>query len=256
MKRSLVLLLVLALTLPLAAPPPAAGQFAVIDVANLVEQIRQYAQMLAEYWQQYEILVKQVEQLARLVEQVEMMELNLRQLERFGADNPERFLFSLRSLFAQLEGIVYSADDVLRSYDEIYRPGVAVHLPTDEADRTTETLETFRSLLAGAHENARLSDDAASALSGLTGQLATAEGNLEALQAVGALTTQVATETTRLSELHAMTLNALTVHYSHELASREEARLTFLDWIHRGRFHFDDSPQSFDLVPNANRSGR
>lgn len=251
MRRLLAVLLLALLLLP-AVVPPATAQFIVLDPANLYEQIIQYVQMLIDYYQQYEILVNQIEQLVQLVDQVEMMIQNLEQLESFASDNPARILYDLRTLMWQLEGIVYSADDILRRYDEFYTPQVATDLPREEAEQLSQTLTTFRTLLAGAEATARHSEDAAGELGHLAYQLENAEGNLQALQAVGALTTQVATETTRLAEVNAMTLNTLAVYYSHELTTRERARLTFMDWIVRGSYSRSGPPsRSFDPVPSS-----
>ena len=247
--RRLLVALLLAVVLVTATAPPAHSQFVVVDPANLAQQIIQYAQMIIDYYQQFEILVNQVEQLVQLVEQVEMMIQNLEQLESVGADNPARVLYHLRNLFWQLEGIVYSASDVLARFDETYSPEVALELPREEAERLSDTLNTFRTLLAGAQATARHSEDAAGELGNLTYQLEHAEGNLQALQAVGAMTTQVATETTRLAEVNAMTLNALTVYYSHELTARETARLTLMDWIVRGSYTRSSPTRTFDPVP-------
>jgi conjugal transfer/entry exclusion protein len=157
----------------------------------------------------------------------------------------------------QLEGIVYRADDVLLRYDDHYTPDIALDLPVEEDERLSETLATYRALLAAAHQTAGHSTQAATALDGLSRQLEGAEGNLEALQAVGALTTGVASEVTRSNELAAMTLNALVVQYSHELAAREEAERTFLDWIERGRdVQSPRPPRTFELVPDDFVTGR
>lgn len=251
---TLVLLVALAATL---LPPPLAPQVATFDVANYIEQLKQFAQMIIDYYLQYESLVQEIQQLFQLVQQVEMMIQNLEQLEEMGANNPGRLLAQLQVLFSDLEGIVYRADDVLLRFDDHYTPGIAIDLPTEEDDRLTETLETYRTLLAAAQRTAHQSTDAARALEDLSSQLEAAEGNLQALQAVGAMTTQVATEVTRSNEVQAMTLNALTVQAAHELAAREHAERTFLHWIERGR-HFQGGPprQAFDPVPVDFRSRR
>jgi len=247
-----VAVLVLALALGgLALPPPAAGQFIVLDPANLYEQIIQYAQMLIDYYQQYEELLNQVQQLENLVRQVELMGRNLEHLDELDADNPSRVIDALRTLMRQLGGIVYTADDLLDRYDDVYTLDVAEDLPLEESERTGRTLETYRSLLAAAHQHAQQTETSSHNLGALTRQLDAADGNVETLQAVGALTTQVATETSRLNEVGAATLNALVVHYSDELASREQARQTFMDWIDRGRLARPEATESFEPVPPA-----
>jgi P-type conjugative transfer protein TrbJ len=250
MRLLLVALLLALLLLPVAVPPLQA-QFIVLDPANLYEQIIQYIQMLLDYYQQYEILANQVEQLFQLVDQVEMMLQNLEQLEEVWADNPGRALADLRSLMYRLGGIVYGADDLLWRYDDLYTPRVPPDLPAQESEQLSETLTTFRTLLAAAQASGRDGEGAAAQLTRLTAQLEAAEGNLQALQAVGALTTEVASETTRLAEVNAMTLNTLTVYYSHELSARETARLTFMDWIDRGANYQGSSAQTFDPIPSS-----
>lgn len=251
MRRALSVLLLLLVLLP-AAGPPARAQFIVLDPANLYEQIIQYTQMLLDYYQQYQILANQVEQLVQLIDQVEKMAQNLEQLEQVWADNPGQALSDLRFLMVRLGGIVYGADDLLWRYDDLYTPRVPPSLPEQESEQLSETLNTFRTLLASAQATGRHSESAASQLTLLTRQLETAEGNLEALQAVGALTTEVASETTRLAEVNAMTLNALVVHYSHELTARENARLTLMDWIDRGaRYQAGPAPRTFDPIPSS-----
>lgn len=245
-----VAVLVAALALGGAALPPAAeAQWLVLDAANLYQQIVQYAQMLLDYYQQYAMLVQEVEQLQNLVEQVELMGRNLEHLDHLGADNPSRVIDALRALLGQLGGIVYTADDLLRRYDEVYAARTADDLPIEEAERTEQTLETFRALLGAAHQHAVQTEASSHTLGALTRQLDAADGNVQALQAVGALTTQVATETSRLNEVSAATLNALVVHYSNQLASREQARKTFLDWVSRGRVSRPAPAQSFEPVP-------
>ncbi|HLE84926.1 MAG TPA: hypothetical protein VJG13_11345 [Thermoanaerobaculia bacterium] len=244
MRRAAAAFVLIALLAPVAAPP-ARGQFVVIDPANLYEQILQYGQMLADYYQQWQILTTQYRQ-------IEGMLQNLEDLERAASDNPVRFLIGLRDVFWRLQGVVYAADDVLGRYDEAYTPEVSYELSRSEADRLRATLTTYRTLMAAAREHARSSEDSAGALSSLMGQLQAAEGNLQALQAVGALTTQVATETTRASEVQALAVNALIVREAHELSREEEARLTLLDWMHRGSLYRGPSPgRSFDPVPPA-----
>lgn len=244
MRRFAVVLLVLALVAPLVAPP-VEGQFVVHDPIAFVQQLLDYAQMLADYYQQYRILVTQFEQ-------IEGMLLNLRQLESVASDNPARFLGELRGMFRRLRGVVYVAEDVLRRFDEVYTPEVSYEIERAERQRLAQTLITLRALLAGAEEHARAAEDSADALASLTGQLQAAEGNLEALQAVGALTTQVATETTRAAEVQALAVNALVVREAHELVQEEEARRTLLDWAYRGaRYRGGPAPRTFDVVPSS-----
>lgn len=251
MRRTVALLAVLALLLTLS-PAPAPAQFVVLDPANLYQQILQYAQMILDYYQQYEQLVNEIEQLVRLIEQIELMLENLEQVEDLRLDNPGRILHDLRAILDQLGGVVYSADDLLRTYDHLYSPDVAHDLPAQERERTEKTLQTMRTLLAASRQSARDTEDSAHALASLSNQLEAAEGNLEALQAVGAINTQLATETARLNETTAATLNALAVSTSHELASREQARRTLLDWIARGSTS-DAGPEheTFSPVPPA-----
>ena len=242
--------LALALLLVALAPPPAHAIIPVIDAANLVEQILQYGRMLLDYYRQYQILYENVQQLVQLVHQAELMEQNLENFDNaLKSGNPSIFLSYLRSLFDRLQGIVYSADDVLTRYDDVYTPELPLDLPTAESDRLHQTLTTFRTLLAGAQETARGSDGASSSIGQLVGQLDSAGGNLEALKSVGALISEAAAETTRNTEVQAMAVNALTVYYSDQLASREQARLVFEDWIHRGQSVPERSSPVFEPVP-------
>lgn len=244
MRHLVVVLLVLALVAPLVAPP-AGGQFVVHDPISFVQELLDYVQMLADYYQQYQILVSQFEQ-------IEAMVKNLEQLEQLASDNPARFLLELRQVLRVLRGIVYVADDVLVRFDEAFTPEVSYELSETEAVRLRATLGTLRTLLAGAEAHARASEDSASALSVLTGQLDRAEGNLEALQAVGALTTQVATEVTRSAEVQALAVNALVVREAHALAREEQARLTLADWMNRGAlYRGGPAPRTFDPVPSS-----
>lgn len=245
MRRVLVVLvLVLALLAPGLARP-ALGQFVVHDPVAFVQQLIDYAQMLADYYQQFQILVSQYQQ-------IEGMLRNLGDLEDAAADNPVRFLAGLRDVFWRLRGVVYAADDVLRRFDEAFTPEVSYEVSEAEAVRLRATLGTLRTLLAGAQEHARASEDSAVALAELMAQLEGAEGNLEALQAVGALTTQVATETTRAAEVQALAVNALVVREAHELAREEEARLTLQDWMTRGAlWRRGPAARTFDPVPSS-----
>jgi len=252
MRRLAVPVLLAALLMPpllTLSAPPARAQWVVIDPANLYQQILQYAQMLLDYYQQYEMLVANYDELRNLIEQGELMAQNLERLDELLADDPGRFLHGLRDLFYRLEGIVYTADDVLRRYDEVYAPRVANDLPEEEALRAEQTLATLRTLLAGTREMGRASEDASHRVEVLTRQLEGAEGNLEALEALGALTTHVATETTRAAEVDAMAVNALAAYFSHEVASRELSRRTFLDWVDRGAAALPEARRQFRPVP-------
>lgn len=257
MRRLALLVLLVALPATLL-PPPVAPQVATFDAANWVEQIRQFVQMLVDYALQIETLIQEIEQVVQLVEQVEMMATNLEALEDMAFENPRRLLGDLDQLLGALEGVVYRADPLLLlRYDQLYTPRVAVDLVEEEETRVAQTLATYRSLLAATQEAARYGDTAASSLGNLTLQLENAQGNLEALQAVGAISTEVATELTRSNELQAMAVNALVVRSAHELAEREHAEATFLDWVRRGRFSTPPSPhRAFDPVPGDFRSGR
>ncbi|MFW6012188.1 MAG: hypothetical protein ACOC92_00590 [bacterium] len=242
MRRILACLLLALLLLPLLTPLPSNAQVIVLDPANLSQQIIQYAQMILDYAQQ-------IGQLIQLIEQVEMMIENLEQIEEMFSDNPARFLFELRRVMDRLRGIVYQADDLLVRYDLNYTLHASEDLPTQQADLNEETLRTYRTLLAGVQAAARQGEGSASRLSLLSDQLDSAQGNVQALQAVGALTTQVATETNRLAELNAMTANALTVRFSHEISARETARKTFLQWIDRGLSERPPARETFTVVP-------
>lgn len=234
-------------------PLPAHAQLAVFDPINWAEAILQYLQMLRAYYRQYEDLVKQVEQLDTLIQQVRRMDTNLLAIDSLTSDDVSRWLGNLRTVLARLEGIVYSADDVLTRYDELYRLDIPPDLPDAEAERRRAALDTFRTLIAGAHETANGSESAGRRLRKLVEQLDGAQGNLEALQAVGAITTEVAAESSRTAEVNAMTLNALAVQFSEELAGREQARITFNDWLRRGREGRPLPTQEFDPVPDSFR---
>ncbi len=250
-RSSVALLVLLALLAPVVAPP-AAAQIAVYDIAAYLQMLIDYAQALLDYYQQYEILVTQIEQLANLVDQLEVMYQNLESLEDAASDNPARFLVGLRDVLYRLQGVVYSAEDVLARFDEVYTPQVSPDLPTSEGEKVGATLTTLRTLLAATEAHARASEDSSGALGQLMGQLEGAEGNLEALQAVGALTTQVATETTRAAEVQALGVNALVVTRAHELAIEEDARRTLLDWMWRGQsWRAGPERETFSPVPSA-----
>jgi type IV secretion system protein TrbJ len=245
-----VLLVVLVLAPVLA--PPASALYPVYDAAAYVQMIIDYLQALLDYYQQYQILVNEVEQLAQLIEQLEVMYQNLESLDDAASDNPSRFLVGLRDVLYQVQGIVYSAEDVLARFDEVYTPQVSPDLSETEAAKLEATLGTLRSMLAAAETHARASEDSSGALAQLMGQLESAEGNLEALQAVGALTTQVATETTRSAEVQALSVNALAVAAAHELALREDARRTLFDWMWRAKtWRAGPARETFSPVPSA-----
>lgn len=253
MRRAAVVVLMVVLLVPWVSPP-AWGQFIVHDPIAFVQMLVDYLQMLADYYRQYQILTGEYRQIEQLAEQYEAMLRNLEELKDGARDNPERFLGRLRDVFFRLEGVVYSADDVLRRYDEVYDPEVTGELSRREDERLRATMTTFRTLMAGAEQHARASEGAAGKLRRLMDQLEAAGGNLEALQALGALTTEVATETTRVSEVQALAVNALVVREANDLAREEEARLTLLDWMDRASFYRGGpAPRSFDPVPSAFR---
>lgn len=250
--RYLASIVLVVLVLAPVLAPPASALYPVYDAAAYVQMLIDYVQALLDYYQQYEILVNQVEQLAQLVEQLEVMYQNLESLDDAASDNPVRFLVGLRDILYRLEGVVYSAEDVLARFDEVYTPQVSPDLPTSEEERLSATLGTLRSMLAAAETHARASEDSSGRLAELMRQLEGAEGNLEALQAVGALTTQVATETTRSAEVQALAVNALAVSAAHELVLEEDARRTLLDWMWRGKtWRAGPARETFSVVPQA-----
>ncbi len=250
MRRIAFVVLALALLAPLAAAP-ARGQLLVHDPLALAEQLIQYAEMLADYAQQYRILRTDVEGVGKLADQYDTMVQNLEHLEDLASANPGVFLEGLRELFWRLQGVVYATDDVLSRFDQAYTPEVSPDLGVSEGQRLRTTLTTVRTLLAGAQDHARASEAASGSLARLVGQLDTADGNLKALQAVGALTSEVATETTRVAEAQTLTANLLAVREADELASREEERLTLLDWMRRGQGYRGQVPRTFTPVPSG-----
>jgi P-type conjugative transfer protein TrbJ len=249
---SIVLVLLALLVLAPVLAPPASGQYLVYDAAAYIQMIIDYLQALLDYYQQYQILVNEVEQLVQLIEQLETMYQNLESLDDAASDNPVRCLVGLRDVLYRVQGIVYSAEDVLERFDEVYTPQVSPDLAETEADKLEATLGTLRSMLAAAETHARASEDSSGRLAELMRQLEGAEGNLEALQAVGALTTQVATETTRSAEVQALSVNALAVAAAHELALREDARRTLFDWRWRAKtWRAGPARETFSVVPGA-----
>lgn len=251
MRLTAVLLALLLVALPLALPRSAPAQELVYDPANFWQQVAQYAQMILDYYQQYKILVEEIQAVAHLYEQIELMLENLEDIEDLASDNPGRAIAAIWAELYRLEGVLYVAEDVVSRFDQLYHLGAADDLVRAERDRASQTLATLRGLLLGSRTTHESSGESSARLHALTNQLDAAAGNLQALQAVGALTSQVATETTRLAEVHAMSLNALTVTAAHELATQEVARAHLLDWIERARRHQPPPPQTFSVVPEG-----
>lgn len=239
------LLAVALLAVTVLPAPPAAGQFAVIDVANLAPNFQTAIQT-------YVAIAQRIAQILNQVRQVQAALQNLQRLADPKLRDIGWLFYDLSYLLRETEGLVYSLDDLDRQVRETF-PG---YQPVEDyvesySARTHTTLETLRAALLSTQRVARTLGPTQGTLSELTRQALDAQGNLEALEANSALVGHTAQEISLLIQQVAVLTNAQTVYFSHVLETEAEAAATYEGWIDDARRAPDpyDGVHPFPLIP-------
>jgi P-type conjugative transfer protein TrbJ len=228
-----------------SGPPPAEGQFAVFDGANLIENLKTAIQTYLAIVQRIEVILNQLRQLEAAYQ-------NLLQLENPTTREIGWFLWELADLIRRTEGLVYSLEDLDEQVLALF-PGYepSEDLGEDYAVRTHAALETLRAALLSTQRTTRHFSLSLETLKTLTEQATDTEGALEALHANSILVGHTAQEVTALLQQVAMLTNAQAVYFSHTIETEAAAAASYEGWIAGGMRDpgpYDGAP-GFSLVP-------
>lgn len=203
--RCVAILLIAASLLGLFVPN-ASAQWAVIDVANLVENILQ--------------TLRQIQEIRRMVQQLDTMVQNLESFDRLSWRDLQAWVLYLNALSEQGQALSYSLQGVFSQYRELFPGHYAVTAPEFDKLFGNWTLRTLDTLAATLDTARAQSDDYAitqNQLASIQTLSNLADGNLEALQANNMFQAHIAQEVAKLNQLMAADLNAQNVYFGHRL---------------------------------------
>ncbi len=209
------------LLLSLAAAPKTIGQMAVIDPANLAENILQ--------------AVRALEQIENQIDQIETMYRNLERIGDPSWRDLRGWLVYLNELSQQGEALSYSLEGLYEAYRDLFAGAVPTEEPNyNEAfgQWTTTTLDTLAATLDAVSAQARDYFSTQEQLAELQALADSAEGNLEALNVANMIGAHSGQELAKLNQLLAASINAQNVYWGYQVtldANREATQRWVLD---------------------------
>ena len=217
--RTRIIAVCLLLSLPAASR--VTSQMAVIDPANLAENILQATRAL--------------EQIQNQIDQVETMYRNLERIGDPSWRDLRAWLVYLNELSQQGEALAYSLEGLYEAYRDLFG-GV---VPTEEpvypeafGEWTTTTLDTLAATLDAVSAQARSYFSSQEQLAELQALADGAEGNLEALNVANMIGAHSGQELAKLNQLLAANINAQNVYWGYLIqldANREATQRWVLD---------------------------
>ncbi len=207
--------------LALVAPSPLPAQWAVIDVANLSENILQAARAL--------------EQIQHQIEQLETMYRNLERIADPSWRDLRDWLAYIDDLIRQGEALAYSLEELFSVYREVFAGAVPMEEPIYEevfGEWTATTLDTLAATLDAVSAQAADYLSTQEQLAELQALADGAEGNLEALNVSNMLQAHVGQEVAKLNQVLAASVNAQNVYWGYRLnldANREATQRWVLE---------------------------
>lgn len=224
-----------ALLLVLLLPAPRSqAQYIVHDPPNFIQQILQYAELVAAYYQRYRGYLEQIQQGIRIYEQLRAALKNLEDIENLSSREIATTLHALQEVISEIDAVVYIREDYSRRFRELYATDPVEDVLEADRERIRKTLESLRATLVATHRMAKISVRSQKDLGAAKKQLDDAEGNLQAIQAAGIITSHAAEEVSRSVELQAASNNALAVAFAERLSRELTAAETFHRWLERG----------------------
>lgn len=203
----------------LPAPALYATGYPVIDISNLIENIRQALNTATQIYNQ--------------VEQIQTMYQNLERVADPNWRDLSGLFEELNARAQQGESLAYSLPGVFGTY-KTRLPGYVVMEP-DQFENvykawTDLALDTFAATLDTASTQAQEYEETQAQLAELAAIANGVGGNVQAQQVSAMIEGHMAQEVARLNQLLAALLNAQTVHYGHETTLRANAEAT-LQWM-------------------------
>lgn len=220
-KKPLVRLGALTLVALLLSPVPTAAQFAVIDAANLNQNILQ--------------ALRALQQIQNQIEQLDTMYRNLQRIADPSWRDLQVWLAHLNELARQGQALAYSIDNLFETYRELFAGAVAMEEPLYEEvflDWTVTALDTLAATLDSVSAQSRDYGGTQAQIAELQALANGAEGNLEALNVSNMLQGHVAQEVAKLNQMLAASVNAQNVYWGYLVnldANREATERWVLD---------------------------
>ena len=202
-------------------PAPLPAQFAVIDAANLNQNIVQ--------------ALRALEQIQNQIQQLETMYQNLERIADPSWRDLRDWLAYLDELIRQGEALAYSIEGLFAAYRELFVGAVPMAEPTYEevyGEWTTTTLDTLAATLDAVSAQAADYLSTQEQLAELQALADGTKGNLEALNVSNMLQAHVGQEVAKLNQLLAANINAQNVYWGYRLtldANREATERWVLD---------------------------
>ena len=209
------------LLLTLFAAPHLRSQMAVIDPANLAENILQATRAL--------------EQIQHQIDQLDTMYRNLERIGDPSWRDLRAWVVYLNELAQQGEALAYSLEGLYEAYRDLFGGVVPTEEPVyDEAywEWTTTTLDTLAATLDAVSAQARDYFSTQEQLAELQALADSAQGNLEALNVSNMIGTHSGQELAKLNQLLAANINAQNVYWGYLIqldANREATQRWVLD---------------------------
>lgn len=238
--RTSVRIVGLCLIALLAAPPSASPQFAVIDVANLGQNILQ--------------VLRAIEQIRYQIDQLETMYKNLERIGDPSWRDLRGYVLYLNELARQGESLAYSTENLFTRFREVlvgYVPMEPELYGETYGVWITTALDTLAATLDSVSEQSRDYLATQEQIAELQALADSADGGLEALNVSSMLQAHVAQEVAKLNQMLAASVNAQNVAWGLEftLRANHEATERWLIEESLGPFHVYDGEGGFTGIP-------
>jgi P-type conjugative transfer protein TrbJ len=233
--RATALVLAILMLAPLVPIPPATAQVAVIDPANLEQNLGTRLQTWTAILQRITQIANQIRQI-RI--QIESLYIQYRNLVELGL-NFDPIISRIRELIAAYhnllregQALVYTANNLESRFREIFDPFPAdIAWREEQLLRSQTSLDTYLAILRANGEFGRTAIRTQIKNEELTAQALGTGGNLEALHAQALIQAHTAQEVSKTVDQLASLNNILAVHFANEIASRESLERSFDRWL-------------------------
>jgi P-type conjugative transfer protein TrbJ len=204
----------------IAVAMPAQAQFAVIDVANLAQNILTAARTVQE-------ISNQVTQIQQSVQMLQNQARNLTSLNISDLNSLNAGLSNIQLLMSQAQGIVYNVDRSVQQFSQFYPQQYSSAVTTDQVfqDARTRWLNSVQAFQQSVQTQSQIVSDIATDQQNMTQAVAASQGAVGILQAAQATNQLIALQVKQTSELQAM-LAAHARAQDLELARQAEAEET------------------------------
>ena len=224
------LLAVLCMTSALAlATPLAHAQFAVIDAANLAQNILTAARTLEE-------INNQITQIQQFVQMLQNQARNLTSLPFSVAQQLDQSVSQITGLMGQAQGIVYTVQNVQSQFQRFYPASISAtasdaQLVADAQTRWQYSLSTFQHTMEVQSQTVQNLPGDQAQMDALIGQSQGAVGILQATQAGNQLLALQAKQLAATQALLASQARAQAIEQARQAEAEEQAREQYRRFI-------------------------